>query len=598
MKLFFTLWMLLLFAYSGRAQLVAIENNDSLLRVIQTEKANTATLKELEKLITKHIDFGIFDKADTLIYWARKLALRLNEPKSLVLTYYFKGTISFYQYELALAFETFIEGLKIAEKYNDPYSIGLCKTSIGRVLNLQDEKGPAWRYFEESLKIFTAIKSKEGLCYLHNCMGNSFLTVDDAEKHFRIANQLARETSNHEMEARTLVNLGVVYRERKEYPSSTAYFFKGLELFEKIGNLDRITWVNLLIGENYSRENKNDLALKYLALSKELALKGNLKYYLSDIYQLISNVMAQKKDFASAYAYRLSYEKAQDSLKVADNQKKIKTIELQYLFEKQKESERVLQEQKDVASALLRNILLGALGIFVLFTFVFLFQRNKIRKEKRTSDELLENILPAQVAQELKDTGSAKAKSYNNITVMFADIQGFTQISERLTAEELVAEIDFCFKALDKIIAEHGLEKIKTIGDAYMCAGGLPKENYTHAQDTIRAAIAIQSFMQQQKIHRKSQGKEFFELRIGIHTGNVVAGIVGLKKFAYDIWGDAVNTASRMESNGETGKINISQSTYALVKDQFECTSRGKIMVKGKGEMDMYFVSQKAIYAS
>jgi class 3 adenylate cyclase len=180
----------------------------------------------------------------------------------------------------------------------------------------------------------------------------------------------------------------------------------------------------------------------------------------------------------------------------------------------------------------------------------------------------------------------------DEVTVLFTDFKGFTQLSEKLTPKELVAEINECFSAFDYIMEKHGVEKIKTIGDAYMAAGGLPTANTTHAQDVVNAAIDIQTFMQEHKEKKLAANELFFEIRIGVHTGPVVAGIVGVKKFAYDIWGDTVNTASRMESSGEVGKVNISGTTYELVKDKFTCVHRGKVQAKGKGEIDMYFVSK------
>ena len=215
-----------------------------------------------------------------------------------------------------------------------------------------------------------------------------------------------------------------------------------------------------------------------------------------------------------------------------------------------------------------------------------------IRKQKDEVENLLLNILPAEVAEELKVKGSAEAQQFDEVTVLFTDFKGFTQLSEKMSPKELVFVINEYFSAFDHIMVKYGVEKIKTIGDAYMAVGGLPITTSTHATDVISAAIEIQQFMAEQKSRKEAQGELFFDIRIGVHTGPVVAGIVGVKKFAYDIWGDTVNTASRMESNGEVGKINISQTTYTLVKDKFNCVERGKIQVKGKGEVDMYFVDR------
>jgi uncharacterized protein (TIGR02246 family) len=217
----------------------------------------------------------------------------------------------------------------------------------------------------------------------------------------------------------------------------------------------------------------------------------------------------------------------------------------------------------------------------------------ELRDEKKRSDDLLLNILPHEVAEELKSKGSAEAKHIDLVTILFTDFQGFTAISEKLSPGQLVHDLNECFSAFDGICEKHGIEKIKTIGDAYMAAGGLPTTNSTHASDVLKAALEIRDFIAEGKARRIAGGLPFFEIRIGIHTGPVVAGIVGVKKFQYDIWGDTVNIASRMESSGEVGEVNISEATYAAVKDEpgFAFTSRGKVHAKGKGEMEMYFVT-------
>jgi class 3 adenylate cyclase len=215
----------------------------------------------------------------------------------------------------------------------------------------------------------------------------------------------------------------------------------------------------------------------------------------------------------------------------------------------------------------------------------------ELEEEKQKSDDLLLNILPAQTAEELKSNGSAKAQRFESATVMFSDFVGFTNIAEQLPPEELVKEIDYCFRAFDEIMEIYGIEKIKTIGDAYMCAGGLGITTSETPVKVVRAALEMQAFMEAIAVERKAEGRPYFEARIGIHTGPVVAGIVGIKKFAYDIWGDTVNIAARVEDNGKPGKVNISLSTYEEVKHIFSCTPRGKIKVKNRGDIDMYFVN-------
>lgn len=215
---------------------------------------------------------------------------------------------------------------------------------------------------------------------------------------------------------------------------------------------------------------------------------------------------------------------------------------------------------------------------------------SEIVAEKKKSDELLLNILPQEVAEELKERGTTEAKYFDHVSVLFTDFVDFTKAGERLSPQELVDELHTCFKAFDQIISKYEIEKIKTIGDAYLAVCGLPHAVEEHAIKTVSAAIEIRDFMVARK---KEFPNKSFDVRIGIHSGPVVAGIVGVKKFAYDIWGDTVNTAARMESSSEADKINISHYTYELIKDHFECSYRGMITAKNKGELRMYFVEGK-----
>lgn len=212
--------------------------------------------------------------------------------------------------------------------------------------------------------------------------------------------------------------------------------------------------------------------------------------------------------------------------------------------------------------------------------------------EKEKSDELLLNILPFETALELKNTGKSISKKFDHVSIMFTDFINFTKICEENEAEILVHEIDYYYRQFDEIISKYKIEKIKTIGDSYMCAGGIPIENDSHAIDIVNAALDIVQFIKEEKMRRINSNKLFFEIRCGVHTGPVVAGIVGTKKFAYDIWGDSVNIASRMESGGTANSVNISASTYSLVKDKFFCSSRGKVSIKHKGDVEMYIAER------
>ncbi|WP_353571441.1 adenylate/guanylate cyclase domain-containing protein [Candidatus Albibeggiatoa sp. nov. BB20] len=217
----------------------------------------------------------------------------------------------------------------------------------------------------------------------------------------------------------------------------------------------------------------------------------------------------------------------------------------------------------------------------------------ELQHEQLKSENLLLNILPSKIATELKQTGKVEPFYIESVTVLFTDFKGFTKIAATISPQELIQELDYCFSNFDNIIEKHHLERLKTIGDAYMCAAGLCGRE-THCLDTVHAALEIGEFMQHYIQTKKQQNKPYWDIRIGLHTGSVVAGVVGEKKFAYDIWGDTVNIASRMESASEAGKINISKDSHELVKEHFAFEYRGKIAIKNCGELEMFFVSEKS----
>ncbi len=221
---------------------------------------------------------------------------------------------------------------------------------------------------------------------------------------------------------------------------------------------------------------------------------------------------------------------------------------------------------------------------------------SELEEEKKKADDLLLNILPSDIARELKRYGSSKAKRYNKATILFTDFVNFTRFSEQLSPEELVAELDKCFRAFDEIATFYRLEKIKTIGDAYMCANGLASSGGSPS-NVIYAALDMRDYIREFSAQRSRRFKSTLQMRIGIHNGPVIAGVVGMKKFSFDIWGDTVNISSRMESGGLPDKVNVSGVVYELAKDDFDFEPRGKIKIKNGGDVDMYFAEKKSVGA-
>ena len=260
------------------------------------------------------------------------------------------------------------------------------------------------------------------------------------------------------------------------------------------------------------------------------------------------------------------------------------------------QKQKVAEREADSANEILqRTYLIGILlGLIIIIVIGGIIRQRRLNRqistERDKSDKLLLNILPKRIANELKHNSKVPPRKYDKVSVLFTDFVGFTKIAEILTEDELIEELDKFFNKFDTIIQKYNLEKIKTIGDAYMCAGGVPLPNVTNALDAVNAGLEIAEYVNKDVEEKKAQGKPYWEIRIGINTGSVIAGVVGSKKFAYDIWGDTVNIASRIESNGMAGFVNISESTYNDVKDSFNCVFRGEIYVKNKGEVPMYYI--------
>lgn len=335
---------------------------------------------------------------------------------------------------------------------------------------------------------------------------------------------------------------------------------------------------------------KAELAVKQRELSETQAKIDSAKKLLLQTEEMLMTSEMQKRRIQE----RLQFQ--EDSVKILRKEQEVQELQL-----KASELELDAQKAKNNLYIIVAAVSLSLLSIIgVLFmarqkTLRELAEKNKIiHEEKKKSDDLLLNILPEEVMHELKAHGKTQARNYSKATVLFADIRDFTTISEQLSPDELIEGLDAYFECFDKVIEKYDIEKIKTIGDAYVCAGGVPTKSEGNPHLVVQAALDFMIEIERLRRARVAVGKIPFEFRIGIHTGQLVAGVIGVRKFAYDIWGDTVNMAARMQQAGEAGKINISGTTYELVKDKFACVHRGKIEAKNKGELDMYFV-EKAI---
>lgn len=491
------------------------------------------------------------------------------------------------------ALEHYLASLRFAEQLGDSLTAVDMRLNIGSIYGRMGQQEKSIPILESALRSYESMGDSLRIARACNNLGNVLDDVGryiEARTYLNRAIMLVKAMRNPMGEAITLGSLANHFHFQAQYDSALIINKQILFLFEQIGDPFSLAAASINTGEILTLMKRYEEAKEYLNKGIEYAESVGAKQWLSNAHAALYDIANRQGDDASALKQYMLHIDYRDSITNEENTRKSVQVQMQYDFDKKEAETKAEQEKKNQHQRLIRNSIGGGLAISLLFLGVVWRQRNRISKEKARSEELLLNILPEEVAEELKANGSAEAVQIDQVTVLFTDFKGFTSMSEVVTPQQLVRDLNECFSAFDRITEKYGIEKIKTIGDAYMAAGGLPTPNNTHTSDVIQAAFEMRDFIELGKARKIEAGLPFFEIRIGIHTGPVVAGIVGVKKFQYDIWGDTVNTASRMESSGETGKINISGSTYQLVKDIFKCEHRGKIPAKNKGEIDMYFV--------
>lgn len=506
------------------------------------------------------------------------------------------------------ALENYEIGMRSRLLDNDRIGVAAIKNNIANIYNQLGEYDKALKYFEEALSVFEEF---DHISFQGNALGNMatiFLRKESYEKaeEYMYRNLDIQKNLGPFAEGHAYLSLSQLFIDKKEFDKAKEFAEKAEETFVPFGATIEFTILKMYQGNIAMEEGDYTKAISLFQESSRLAdeinslnLKANTLEYLYRV-----NKMARNPSKALAYYEELFV--LTDSLKNDETSKKLLEVELTNKFfadslaqEDEKRKGELAYEKQILEQTNTRNVLIGS-GLLLLVISGGLWNRlafsKKSRKiieaEKDRSEHLLLNILPAEVAEELKANGAVKARDFDLVTVIFTDFKEFTQTSEKLEAKELVDELNHCFKGFDEIMEKFGIEKIKTIGDAYMAVGGLNDESINSTLKTVHAALEMQRFVQTRNKERESKGLFTFEMRLGMNSGPVVAGIVGVKKFQYDIWGDTVNTASRLESSGEVGKVNISKSTYELIKDepQFSFTNRGRLTVKGKGEIEMYFV--------
>lgn len=557
----------------------ANKNNLELLNTIMVRSQNPDSMLKYSELLIKASITISKDSFLQKAYHSHGVAWRLKGEYHKSLDFLFKSAevADDLGYKANLA----ITDVEIGNTYSESGNFPVAFEYYSRGMDLMKQEG-------DTLVLGQTLYNIGDALYINKQIDSALIYTEKAREIFKRFDKKGYE-------AYSLGNLGRIYAKKGEDERAERYLNQSIDLLEQVPDYNAITDFLAAMADISMERKDTGAAIKYAERSLEAAEVYGLKGDLENVHKKLSVIYEKAGNPGEAYDHYKKYVLYKDSIKNIQSIENMANLRTNFeIARKQNEVDLLNQQKKNQKTIVVATII--ALFLIMLLA-LGLYRRNKfigrtkkiIEKEKNRSEILLLNILPQETANELKEKGKVQPKKFDSVTILFTDFKNFTHYAENLSPEELVESVDFYFSEFDRIVEKYGLEKIKTVGDAYMCAAGVPFPSKDHAFKVVSAACEMIQFVDEAK-KINSEKETRFEMRIGVNTGPVIAGVVGTKKFAYDIWGDTVNIASRMESNSESGKINISENTYKLVKDQFECEYRGEVPVKSKGVMKMYFV--------
>ncbi|PJJ08111.1 class 3 adenylate cyclase [Flavobacterium sp. 1] len=523
------------------------------------------------------------------------------------------GGVYYYLGNYLNALNYYKQAIVVQEELNDTKMTAATSQNIGGIYSQVEDYSNALKYYDKSYLIYKNSTDVKAISQNLNASAIVYIKLANypkAQKNLNQALVIADKINDKQLKIEVLSSLGELFFKQSNFERALYYYNLSLKYSTEINSLQYISITEVALGKILNKLNKNKQAITKCLKGYNTAEKIGAISVKKDACDCLYNAYKFIKNDKLALHF---YEKSinfKDSLKSEETSNKMMNMEFQRqqlldsISHVKKEHAVEIKHKEEVQKKeTQRNIIIISLCFIVLITLGLWNRLNYTRKSKKAlkiekdlSDELLLNILPEEIAQELKQKGFVSARNFNLVSILFSDFKSFTQTAEKMSPQNLVEEINACFKAFDLITEKYNIEKIKTIGDSYMAAGGIPKPDKESLTNIVLAGLEMQDFMAKRKINNEANNNPAFEMRLGIHAGPIVAGIVGIKKFQYDVWGDTVNTASRIESNGIVGKVNISESLYNLIKNE-ECFSfeyRGSIQAKGKGELKMYFVEKNS----
>jgi adenylate cyclase len=541
------------------------------------------------------------------------------------------GAVYYDKGDYVKSLDHYLKSLSLSEDLKDTVRIATALMNIGGVYqNNPTTSEKALQNFEQALTMFESIGDLEGIGSSSGNLGQVYINeerYDEALTAFQKSLDAYQKLGNNHYLPFTLSYIGLAYSSKGNYALGIKYQEDAIKIASQYGYKLELVRAFKVLGEIHMLSGNTDKAIEAYDKAEKYAREIEARYDQQQIYQNLVDIYSRRGDYRNAFTYQRYQMAIKDSLFTADNAKKLDRAQFEFDLGKKESQISLLTKDKELQDLELekqkftKNALIIGFIFLLLLAFILLknyqikvkankmlarqnheisqqkeeieSQRDDIENQKKEIENLILNILPVEVAHELRKTGRATPRYHEHVSILFTDFKEFSKMADTVSAQQLVAELNECFVAFDQIIEDHGLEKIKTIGDAYMCACGIPTPIPDNALRTVRAGLAIQNYIVDYNEKRLSRGLSPWELRIGIHTGPVIAGVVGKKKFAYDIWGNAVNIAARLEANGEEGKVNISDATFQLIKGEYDCYYRGKINAKNIGDVDMYFVEKE-----
>ncbi len=627
-------------SFRGMSQ---VHTADSLKNMLQDAKEDTFKVRILLQLSSFFLDSST-EQAKNYGTQALELAQQFHYAPGIALALKNIGIAYYYQGNTSSALEYYTRSLHVYDSIGDLESKARMLNNLGTVYYSTGTDDRALDSYFQSLSVAEKIGDNDGIATAYSNIANVYLnkqaTTGKALDFFLRALNLSEKTGDKIIIGGSSVNLAEIYRGSDKFDSAIFFYDKSMKAFENTINMPVPLRGMALV---YAKKADFNKAIHFAQLSYGMASQFDSKLAMTQSLTTLGDIYFAKNEFPAAMisyqkadsiaaiipAYKemddayaglaATYSKMGDDHRAYQYQKLFSDIadtlnnktlndklaSLQQNFEIQTRQNQInlltkdkkLQELELRSQKIQKTFIFAGLVLILLIAFVlFRNYREKAKtniildKQKAQIESLLQNILPAEVAAELQENGKATPKYFDLASVLFTDFKGFTSHADVLSPQEVVNELNICFRAFDDIIDKYNLEKIKTIGDSYMCAGGIPIKDEQHPVNIVKAALEIRDWMDELNKKRTARGLPNWELRIGVHSGPLVAGVVGRKKYAYDIWGSTVNIASRMESNGEAGLVNISEATYNLIKHHFRCIYRGKISAKNIGEIDMYFV--------